>query len=124
MNPRGLHSLYLSGIGGFDGAAEAAAGGEFANDGGGDGFTGFDNIGQYFVDRVFIEDPEIAVSMNIDLERFEFQAMLIRDVRQFDGSKIWQAGLGTNGRVFGNFNGNLVSRKLVWPCFQSRKLGG
>ncbi len=81
MNPRGFHSLYLSGIGGFDGAAEAAAGGEFTNDGRGDGFAGFDDIGQNFIDGVFVEDTEIPVAMHIDLERFEFEAKLIRDVR-------------------------------------------
>jgi len=53
---------------GFDGAAEAAAGGEFTDDGRGDRFAGFDNIGQNFVDGVFVEDAEIAVSMHIDLK--------------------------------------------------------
>ena len=59
-------------VGGFDGAAEAATGGEFANDGCGDGFAGFDDIGQNFIDGVFVEDTEISVSMHIDFERFEF----------------------------------------------------
>ena len=75
-------------IGGFDGAAEAAAGGELANDGGGNGFTGFDDIGQNFVDGVFVEDAEVSISMHIDLERFEFEAGLIGDVGEVDGSKI------------------------------------
>ncbi len=55
-------------VGSFDGAAEAASGGEFANDGGGDGFAGFDDIGQNFVDRIFVEDAEIAVAVHINFE--------------------------------------------------------
>ncbi len=55
-------------VGGFDGAAETAAGGELAYDGGGDGFAGFDDIGQNFIDGVFVEDAEIAVPLHIDLE--------------------------------------------------------
>jgi hypothetical protein len=53
------------GVGGFDGAAEAAAGGEFTNDRGGHWFAGFDNIGQNFIDGVFVEDTEISVPMHI-----------------------------------------------------------
>jgi len=117
VNPRGFHGIYQSGVGGFDGAAEAAAGGEFPDDGGGDGFAGFDHIGQYFIDGVFIEDAEIAVAMHIDFERFEFEAMLIRHVGEVDGSEIRQAGLGANGGVFGDFNGDDVPRVLIGPGF-------
>ena len=43
--------------------------------------AGFDDIGQNFVDGVFIEDAEISVPMNIALERFELDAGLVRYVR-------------------------------------------
>ncbi len=68
VNPRRFHGLSLSGVEGFDSAAEAASGGEFADDGGGDGVTGFDDLGQNFIDGVFVKDAEIAVPLHIDLE--------------------------------------------------------
>ena len=108
----------------FDGAAEAAAGGEFADDGGGCGFAGFDDVGQNFVDGVFVEDAEISVAMDITLECFEFEATFVWDIRQMNGSEIRQAGFGTDRGVFRYFNGDDVARVLVGPGFQSRQFGG
>jgi len=43
--------------------------------------------------------------------------MLIRHVCQLNGSEVRQAGFRTNGGIFGNFNGDDVSRVLIGPGF-------
>jgi hypothetical protein len=51
--------LCLLRVAGLDCAAEAVAGGEFSDDGRGDRFAGFVDIGQNFIDGVFVKDAEI-----------------------------------------------------------------
>ena len=113
--------ICFSRVGGLDGAAEAAACGEVSDYSRRDRLAGFDDVGQNLVDGIFVEDANIAVGMNIDFERFEFDAGLIWNVGELDGSKIRKAGLWANGGVFWNVNGNLITRILVRPGFQFRQ---
>ena len=61
--------------------------------------------------------------MNIDFQRFEFEAGLIGYVCQLNCPEIGQARLWANGGVFRNFDGDDVSRVLIGPGFQAREFG-
>ena len=75
------------------GAAGAAAGA------GVDGAAGGDEVLQDAVDGILVEDAEIAVGVDVHLQGFEFEAVLVRHVGDADRAEVGQAGLGADGGV-------------------------
>jgi hypothetical protein len=68
---RGVPLLLGAGPAGFYGGGYAAAGAELAADDGPDRLGGLDYVFEYLIDDVFLEDAEVAVAVEILLERLE-----------------------------------------------------
>ncbi len=51
--------------------------------------------------------------MDIHLKGLQFEAFLVRHVVQRDGAEVRQIGFGADCRVFGNFDGDLVTLILI-----------
>ena len=64
---------------------------------------------EMFNHRIFVKNPNVAVGVNIDFQRFKFHAGFIRHVVKGDGAKVRKLRFGTDGGVFGNFDGNLIA---------------
>src|SRR5262249_31171081 len=73
------------------------------------------------VDRVLVKDSDVAVSHDVQLERFELEAELVRHVTNREMSEIGKVGLGADRVVLGNLDGDLVVRVLVRPGLNRRK---
>ena len=98
---------------GFDSAREPAAGSERAGYISPDGLAGLHDVVQNAIDGIFVEDTQVAVGINIHLERFQFEAFFIRHVMNGNGSEIWQTGLGTDGGIFRNLDRDLIALVLI-----------
>lgn len=61
------------GVMGFDDAPQSPAGRKLSCDRGRDGATGFGEICQDPVHRIFIKDAQVPVGVNVHFEGFEFQ---------------------------------------------------
>jgi len=59
--------------------------------------------------------------MDVHLERLQFKALFVRHIVERDRAEIGQAGLGTNGGVFGNLDRNLIAFVLVRESFHVRQ---
>lgn len=97
----------------LDLARQPAARGESAGDGGPDGAAGLHDITEDSIDGVFIEDAQVAVGVDIHLERFQLQTRLVGHVMDRHGAEIRQVRLWADGGIFGNLDGNLVTLILV-----------
>lgn len=105
------------GILGVNGATESAPSREDSCHGGPFGFAGFHDVLQDPIHGVFVEYAQIAVGKDIEFKGFEFQTRFVRHIMKGDGAKIWQAGFGTNGGIFRDFNRDFIPGKLIWPSF-------
>ncbi len=83
---------------GFDDRVDTAARAPLGGDGHFLGVTGCDEIVENFVGHRFVEDPFVAVAEVVVLERFEFDALLARDVADRHGPKVRQPCFGADGR--------------------------
>src|SRR5579862_5274035 len=54
------------------------------------------HVAQKPIHYVLLEDPQVAISQHVHLERFQFQAQLVRHVTQRELAMIRQAGFGTH----------------------------
>lgn len=79
--------------------------------------AGPDDILQNAIDGIFVKNAEIPISMDVHLERFEFKTLFVRHVVECDRAEIGKAGLGTDGGVLGDFNGDLITLVLIGECF-------
>ena len=68
-------------------------------------------------DRILVENSQIPIGKHIHLERFEFHAKFLGPISDHNRPEIRQPCFGTNRRVFGNGNCNVVGRILVGPAF-------
>src|SRR6185437_12362340 len=84
--------------------------------------AGLHHILQNLVHHIFLKYSKIPVAEQILLPRFQFQTALARHITQLNDSEIGQSGLGAHRSKFGIIDQNLISRELVWPGFNGRKL--
>lgn len=101
-----------------------AAGVEIAGDGHFARGTDLDQILQNFVDGVFVENPHIPIALNVKLKRFQLDALLIRDVVDFDDREIGQAGAGADAGELraGNGDGIIPPGILILKRLQNFRL--
>ena len=111
----------LGGILGLYRTAETAASREGSRHNSPSRFAGFHHVLQNSIHRVFVKNSQIAIGMNIEFERFEFEAGFVWHVVKRDGAEIRQARFGADGRVFRDLNGDFITWKLVGPCFDIRQ---
>jgi hypothetical protein len=107
---------------GFHCGGDAAAGAKDAFDYGPDGVGGFDYVFENLIDDVFLEDAEVAVAVEIFLERFELEAALAGHVADGENAEVGQAGFGADAGQFGVVDFDLIAGKLVAPGFDGGKL--
>jgi hypothetical protein len=111
-----------AGPAGFYGGGDAAAGAEDAFDYGPNWVGGLDDVFEDLVDDVLLKDAEVAVAVEIFLERFEFEAALAGHVADGENAEVGQAGFGADAGQFGVVDFNLVAGELVAPGFDGGKL--
>src|SRR5580658_5014956 len=80
------------------------------------------HIFQHAVHNVLLKNSQIAVRLQIFLVRFQLETNFVRPVTQRDHTKIRQSRLWTHRRKLRIVNHNLISRKLVRPGLNFRKL--
>ena len=105
----------------FNFAGEPAAGGKGTSDFGPNRMARVDDVLEDAVDGILIEDAEISVRVDIHFECLELKAFFVRHVVERDGAEIGQIGFGTDRRVFGNLNRDLVAFILIGKGFNSRQ---
>src|SRR5436853_7760827 len=110
-----------SGILGLYHAAQSPAGSKFSSDSGPYRAASFYNILEDPIDGVLVEDAEVAIGMDVHLQRFEFEAFLVRHVPYCNSSKIRKCSLGADGRVLRNFDGDLIALILIGERFNFRQ---
>src|SRR6267378_3853172 len=108
---------------GDDGGGEAAAGREFSADDAPLRMDRGDDVVENFVDGVFVEDAEVAISKEIHLEGFELDAIFFGHVLDGDGAEVGEAGLGAYGGVFREARGDDIAGELVGPGFERGQFG-
>jgi hypothetical protein len=81
------------------------------------------DILKHAINDVLLEDSEVAVKLQVFLQRLQFQACFTWHVANSDGSKIGQTSLGADRGKLGIVHNNFVARELIWPCFDIRKRG-
>jgi len=106
---------------GFYYGGDAATGAEVALDYGPDWIAGFYYVFEDLVGDVLLEDAEIAIAEEVFLIGLELDAALARHVAQGNRSEVGQAGLGADGGEFRIVDEDLVTGKLIGPCFNGRK---
>src|SRR5262245_29800750 len=69
---------------------------------------------------MFVEDPAVSESLKVHLERFQFDAAIVGDVRERQRPEIGLAGLGTDAGEFrtDDFDGIVAPRVLVGERLQ------
>ena len=77
-----------------------------------------DKIIQHAVHCVFIKYPQVAVGVNIVLERFQFHAPTVRHIGQRQGPEIRQPSFWTDRSVLRRHQGNGIVLELVWKNLQ------
>lgn len=97
----------------FDLTRQPAARSEGTGDFRPDGTAGFDNVLKDSVDRIFVEDAEITVGVDVQFERFQLKTFFIGHVVQCNGSEVRQVGFGANRCVLGDLNRNFISLILI-----------
>lgn len=85
-------------------------------------FRPLHHILQNLVDHILLKNPQIPVALQIFLQRFQLQATFVRHIANRQHSKIRQPGLRTHRRKFRIIHHNLITRKLVRPGLNLRKL--
>ncbi len=105
----------------FDGRRDATARPEFAADSGPHGIARFHQVFQYLVNDVLLEDPKVAVTEEVLLERFELKAAVARHVTNIENPKIRKACFWADRSQFRIVDGNFVAGKLILPCFDGGK---
>src|SRR5689334_16456441 len=105
----------------FNHTAKPPAGCKRTGDFGPDGSTGLGDILKNSIHGVFVKNADVPVGMDIHLERFELETVLVRHVVDSNGAEIGQACFGANGRVFRNFNRDLISLVLIREGLDSRQ---
>src|SRR6266571_4571515 len=106
------------------GGGQAAAGGEFAAHDAPFGLHGGHDVVQHFVNGIFVEDAQAAVSEEIHFQGFQFDAILLRHVLDGDGAEVGETRLRADGGVLGKARGNNVAGKLVGPGFERGQFCG
>src|ERR1039458_6201532 len=76
------------------------------------------------VHDVFLEDAQIAVTDQVFLQRFQFEAALVGHVANPQRPEIGQASFGTYGGELGYINLYLVAGNLVRPGFDFGRFSG
>src|SRR5690349_17078754 len=101
----------------YHGGGKSAARSEFSAHAARDRLYRCHNIPQHAVHRVFVKYAQAPISKQIHLQSFELQTLLARLIFDRDRSIVRQAGFRTNRRVLRETDGDLVTRKMVWPGF-------
>lgn len=104
-----------------NGAAETAAGRKRAGHHGPFGPTGFHEVLQDPVDGVFVKDAEVPIGVNVEFQRFEFDARFEGHVMNGNGAEVRESGFGTDRGVFRNLDRDLIPGKLIGPGFNCRQ---
>src|SRR5579863_3486181 len=81
------------------------------------------HIFEYLIDDIFLKDSEIAIRLQIFFQRLQFKASLRRHVADGEHSEIGQSGFRADRSKLWVIDDNFISRKLVWPSFNLRKIG-
>lgn len=111
-------------ISGFDHAAKAATRGEFSGDLRPGRSAGCDDVLEYAIHGIFVENTDISIGMDIHFEGFELEAGLGRFIVHRDRAKVRKIGLGADGGVFGDDDRDLVSLVLIGERFDVWEWGG
>src|SRR5439155_25775381 len=98
---------------GFDGAPQAPAGGELADDTGVDRQAGGNEVSQNSVHGILVEDADVAVGVDIQFQGLQLHAQLVRHIDDADRAKVGEPGLGADGRVFRHLDGDLIALELI-----------
>src|SRR5579872_2660017 len=80
------------------------------------------HIFQNAVYNIFLENPKVAVRLQILLERLQFQTVFVGHIPNHNLPKVRQARLWANRGKFRIIYDNLVAGKLVWPNLNSGKI--
>jgi hypothetical protein len=72
-------------------------------------------IFEHAVDDVLLKDTEVAVALQVLLERLQFEAQFPGHVSDRDHAEVGQSGLGADRRELGIVDDDLVAGKLVGP---------
>jgi hypothetical protein len=110
--PLGLRSAVAR----FDSTLNSSPGSEFTADTHRNRFAGLDQVPENAIDRIFIEDAEIAVGRDVFLQGFELEAPLVGNVTHVECPEIRQAGSRANGCVFWKDNFDFIIRILIFPA--------
>ena len=78
----------------------------------------FENL----IHHIFLKDSQVAIALQIFLQRLQFEAMLVGHVADVQYAKIGQPGLRTHRSELGIVHHDLVSRKLIRPSLDLGKL--
>jgi hypothetical protein len=105
----------------LDSTLNSSAGSEFASDTHRNRFASLDQVLKNAIDRILIEDAEIAVGRDVFLQGLEFQAPLVWNITHMDGPEIGQAGSRTNGCVFRKDDFDFIIRILIFPALDFRQ---
>src|SRR4051812_19480113 len=121
-DPDGLYrrEILLPLIKGGDPRGHPPARGELADHPDPPGLTRRDQVVEDRVDRVFVEDPPVAIVEQVELQALELDASRRRDVGDHDGPEVGLAGLGTDRRELraGDLDLVLAVGELVREGFQ------
>ena len=79
---------------------QAASGQEFAPYFDVTGMEQFDQVGHDDIDAIFMEVAVISEAEKVEFQRFTFYHVLVRDVGNINGSKIWLTGFWTQAGKF------------------------
>src|ERR1019366_10348150 len=81
------------------------------------------DVPQKAVHHVLLKNSQFAIRQRVHLERFQFEAQLVRDVADRDGPKVGKRGLRAYRGELGNRDLNLVTRELIRPRLNRRQRG-
>ena len=101
----------------MNGAAETPASRKRAGHNGPFWPTGFHEVLEDPVDGVFVKDAEVTIGVNVEFQRFEFDAGFEGHVVNGNGAEVRELGFGTNSGVFRDFNRDFIPGKLIGPGF-------
>src|SRR5258708_1120696 len=106
----------------FHSSPDAAAGAEHTFDNGPNWVCRLNDVFQHLVHDVFLKDAEIAVTEEILLERFQFEAFVTGHVTNGEDAEVGESGLGANGGHFGVVYQDFIAGKLILPDFNGREV--
>ncbi len=87
---------------------DAAAGAEVADNGHAARCTAPRQIVENSISQIFVEDALVAVTLEIELDRFKLQAELVGTIRDMDRAEIGLAGLGAETGKFRTIDLDIV----------------